>query len=425
MLLNFLSPKSLFVAGLRGLTLLAKLAFMVLLARWLSAEEFGQWVLVFAIVTYGIFIVGAELYNVSLRRYVAEGHEAVIPAFSAQWFYFAASYAVMVAVGLVLSYLGGSALFANALVISGILIFEHFSHELHRLAFYGGHQIHANMILVIKTAGWMIPTGAYLAFHPASASLSLVLWAWLAGAALAAVYALAFYRRIFRGLRFHYVRSVFGKLDRGFRLVAPFLVIALAMRTPFLIDRYMIEHFAGTAAVGPYGYYATFGNGVQALFDVVILARLIPRLLGEKHTHAEHVKIVFSYAYQTLAFWILSLAALYVAIPYVNRFVGKESFQEAFGLFIVLSVGQMIFALASVMHYGLYALHRDRQLATGALVYLGLTVVLYVALIPSWGSYGAAIALALATLGFLCLRTLQLLRDDPPASPAVSDTAGA
>ena len=80
----FRNLKWLFVLGLRGLSLAAKLAFTIVLARWLSVEEFGQWVLILALVTYGIFIVGAEIYNITLRTYIAEGHAAVIAKFSAR-----------------------------------------------------------------------------------------------------------------------------------------------------------------------------------------------------------------------------------------------------------------------------------------------------------------------------------------------------
>lgn len=410
MLLNF---KTLFVVNLRAFSLLAKLTFTVLLARVLSAEEFGQWVLVAAIVAYGIFIVGAEIYNVTLRTYIREGHSAVLKSFSAQWAWYAVAYAIVVAAGALLSLNGANAMQSSALIIALILVLEHFSHELHRVAFFSDHQAHANLILLMKTAGWMVPTGIYLWFAPEMATLAFVLQAWLAGAAVAALYGYAMYRGIFRGLRLGYVRNFVERRWNVMRTLTPFLIVAIALRTPLLLDRYLIQHFVGFEQLAAYGYYATFGNGVQAIFDVLILARMTPRLLSEKRSHEAQVRIVVSYMVQSTVFWLLALAALYLAIPYLNTMVGKESFQDAFGLFLALAVGQMVFSLGSVAHYGLYALHRDHQLATGAVVYLVLCLLFFLILIPRFGSYGAAAALGVAATGFLILRMRQLLRKEP------------
>lgn len=412
----FLNFKSFFVAGLRGFTLLAKLVFTIILARLLNVEEFGQWVLIVAIVTYGIFIVGAEIYNITLRTYIAEGHAAVLHKFSAQWSYFGGIYAIIVLGGLLLSQAGGRALYSNALLISLLLVLEHLTQELHRLAFFRDHQVHANVILLIKTAGWMVPTGIYLALVPAHAHLAIVLKAWLIGALLSAAYALATYRGVFRGLRPQYLRHFAGRHGHVFRVLTPFLILAVAVRTPLILDRYFIEHFVGSAQLGAYGYYATFGNGVQAIFDAVILARLIPRLLSGEHSRAEFIPTIFSFMRQSLVFWLVSLAGLYVAIPYVNGFVGKESFQDAFGLLLLLAGGQMIFSLAAIAQYGLYAQRRDGQLTTGALLYMGLSLIGYIALIPTFGSYGAASALAIAASALLALRMWQLLRHEPVPS---------
>jgi O-antigen/teichoic acid export membrane protein len=404
-----LTSKTFLVAALRGLSLFAKLVFTILLARLLSVEEFGQWVLVVAIVTYGTFIVGAEVYNLTLRTYIAEGYAAVVPKFSIQWTSFAIAYIIILLGGAALSYVGGGPLNSNALIIAAILVLEHLTLEIYRIATFRDHQVHANTILLIKTAGWMIPVGVYLFLARVNIGFGVVLCAWLIGCLISAVYALAIYREVFRGLKPAYIRDLSGKIGRAFGLLAPFLTLSVAARTPLILDRYFIEHFAGPAQVGAYGYYATFGNGVQALFDAVILARLIPRLLSDTQGREARTKTVLSFMRMAIAFWLVWGGILYVLIPYINGFVGKESFQNAFGLLLVLFLGQMVFSLAAIVQYGLYAMHRDRQLTTGALLYLALCLTFYVALIPKLGSYGAAAALAIAAAGLLIMRMYQLL----------------
>jgi O-antigen/teichoic acid export membrane protein len=410
MLLNW---KTLVVTGLRASTLFAKLIFTIILVRFMSVEEFGQWVLIVAVITYGIFVVGAELYNITLRNYISNGYTAAIPQFSAQWSYFAMAYVVIIVIGFVVSQNAESGLYKYAFLIAIILVLEHFTHEFHRLAFFRDQQVHANAILFIKSAGWMIPAGAYFFVVPVAATLGTVLGCWAVGTAIGAAYAFLTYRRIFKGLRASYVPQFAGKLGHVFSRLAPFLVVTISLRTPLVLDRYLIEHFFGPAQLGAYGYYATFGNGVQAIFDAVILARLTPRLLSERREYPQQIAIIRSFVRQSVLFWILSIAGLFLVVPYLNIFVGKASFQEAFSLLLILLAGQMVFSLASVLHYGLYSLHRDRQLANGALCYMALAIVLYFALIPHFGSFGAAAALAIAACGLFALRIHQLLRDDP------------
>ena len=409
MLLNW---KTLIIAGLRGSTLFAKLLFTILLARLLTVDEFGQWILISAIVTYGIFVLGAELYNLILRNYISNGHEASVSQVSAQLTYFLILYCVIFLVCLVTYSIKTDGIYGYIIVVTFILILEHLTHEFHRLAFFQDHQVHANAILFLKSAGWMAPTGIYLILVPSSASLSLVLKCWLAGAIVAACYALVTYRGIFAGVRPFYVTSFIRKRKQLASMLAPFLIIAVALRTPLLLDRYLIERFFGPAQLGAYGYYATFGNGIQAIFDAVILARLTPQLIREKRMHAQQISIVGQFIKQAVLFWAISIVALYFTVPYLNQLVGKASFDAAFAIMLILLTGQMIFSLASVLHYGLYSLHRDHQLARGAVAYMAIALAAFAVLIPQFGSYGAAWALAFSAIGLLIIRARQLLQTD-------------
>jgi O-antigen/teichoic acid export membrane protein len=409
MLLNI---KTLIITGLRGGTLFAKLIFTIVLARYLSIDDFGRWVLVTAVVTYGIFGVGAELYNITLRNLISHGQKKSIYQISLQSYYFIFIYIIIILIGIFIQLATNRYSEYYMFIVALILIFEHFTHEFHRLAFFQDHQVHANAILFIKSAAWMIPAGLYIVIVPSTANLFFVLNCWLVGAISAAVYSIVFYRQIFLGVRPNHIKRFSGKFRQGFAMLAPFLVIAVALRTPLVLDRYLIERFFGPAQLGAYGYYATFGNGVQAIFDAVILARLTPRLLQEKRGREQQVQIVGLFVRQSILFWIFSIVALYITVPYLNTFIRKDTFDSSFSLLILLLIGQMAFSLASVLHYGLYSLHRDHQLAKGAVVYMMIAVTSYAVLIPLFGNYGAAAALAFSAAALLGLRAFQLLRDE-------------
>ncbi|EER0199837.1 polysaccharide biosynthesis protein, partial [Escherichia coli] len=56
--------------GLRGITLLTKFIFIVLLARLLPSTDLGVYGLINAAVGYGIFVVGFEFYTYSTREII-------------------------------------------------------------------------------------------------------------------------------------------------------------------------------------------------------------------------------------------------------------------------------------------------------------------------------------------------------------------
>jgi O-antigen/teichoic acid export membrane protein len=404
-----LSWKLLFATALRGLNLLAKLLFTIVLARVLVIEDFGHWVLVVAIVTYGTFALGAELYNITLRTYISAGLAAALPRLSAQFCIFGIGYGITFVAACFYSAFGNSLAHVFAPIIALILIFEHISLEVHRLSFFSDHQVHANAILLIKSAGWMVPIGFVLVFSPSEATLGLVLRGWLVGAIAATLYGLCIYRDLFRKLRPSYLPQFSGKARLAFTALAPFLLTAVALRTPFLADRYLIKQYSGSEELAVYGYFATFGGGLQAIFDVLILARLTPRLLNLKQNPLLQWQMTKAYLRDASIFWIFSVAVLWIVLPQINAFAEKESFSDSLPLMLVILGGQLVFSLASILHYALYAMNRDRQLAEGAILYLLISLILFAALIPLFGNYGAAAALMMAATGLFFMRFRQLL----------------
>ena len=407
----FLKKEWLAVAALRASSLGTKFLFTIVLAKFLSVSDFAQWILILAIVNYAIFLVGAEIYNITLRGFVSLGFEAVAPQLSAQWGFFCSVYVVLLATGALLSLAGLDGLpLATPLVIAAIIVLEHFSHELHRMAYFEDNQIHANVILLIKTAGWMVPISAYLLWNDETSSLQLILIAWAVGAFASACYGYFVYRNIFSRLELGKAVEYVGRWKSVIGHLTPFLVLAFALRTPLLMDRYLIELFAGRSQLAMYGYYVTFGNGVQAIFDAVILAKLIPQLLKQESRSVSYYGDIRLFLRIALAFWCLSFAGLYFLIPYFNGFIGKEEFENANGLLALLFFGQLLFSLSTVLQYGLYALHKDKQLIWGALLYLFTSIVMFFLLIPVFGSYGAAGSLAVAAAAMVLFRWWQLSR---------------
>jgi len=407
-----IDQKSLIVAGLRAAVLIAKFFFTVFLARVLTIEEFGLWVLVVAGIGYGVFLIGAEIYNITLRNYVNNGTSGATGGLSKQWFFFVAIYltVLLTALGLELSQSSSFSWFI--LTCALILIFEHSTQEIHRIAIYCNSQIHANMLLFIKSVGWMLPTVSYTFSGSNPVSLSLVLQAWLYGGAVALIYGVYVYWNMAKSLRFPRMSINLKKITDYVKILIPFWVLALAIRTPLILDRYFLELFADREQLSIYGYYMSFGNGVQAMFDALVLSKLIPELLNNNVAKSIFCvrRLLKKYISLSLGFWIVSLSGLYFIIPFFNDLTNKSALGNYDNLLLLISFGQMTFSLAVLIQYGLYALRRDQDLTNGAVMYLTVNIALFILLIPIYGNIGAALSMSFSALILLSIRAFQIIR---------------
>jgi O-antigen/teichoic acid export membrane protein len=227
---------------------------------------------------------------------------------------------------------------------------------------------------------------------------------------IALAYAACVYSDLLRTLKPPPLRFDIEGIGAYLRKLMPFVVLALATRTPLVLDRYLLEVFADREQLGVYGYYAAFGNGVQAMFDAIVVSKLIPQLLScaisEKWGHVSC--LVRRYVTLSLIFWSASVTIVYLAIPFFNQFTAKAALDNSGALFLAIVSGQMIFSLSVVIQYGLYSMRCDRELGKGAVIYLVLTLILFLILIPPFGSFGAAFALDLSAAALLSLRSWQL-----------------
>ena len=411
---ELIGSEAIVVAMLRAGTLLGKFLFTIYLARVLTLSDFGLWTLMLAIVSYGIFFIGAETYNVVLRNYVRSSRMESIGGFSKQWYFFFFQYAILLVFGSLFRLLYGDES-DLIIIICCILILEHATHEFHRLAIYTDEQIHANFILLIKSTGWMSIAGYCIHAEIIEVSLKAIASFWLLGAGLSLIYCVSMFSWLPKLIDRSFVLFPKSRLKSYIIQIAPFYLMSLAIQTPVFLSRYFFEISSTREALAVYGYYTSFGNGIEALFGAVVIAKLIPVLLGQDGdstpVKSKIVDGVKKYLVISLVFWTASFIVLYLVLPYVNAFTQKEAMQEFLHVFPIIFAGQMFFSFGAVIQYGLYALNRDKELASLALQYLVLSVILLTVLIPQYGSFGAASAMCLASFFMFLGRVRQLFNN--------------
>lgn len=393
---------------LRALTLGAKFFLMVTLARHLTAAEFGVWTIIVSTATYAVFVLGLEYYNI-VNRHVAtvtDGNYGKIV--SPQASLFAVTYIFVIPL-LTLASLAG--LFPFRLVIPFLLVVvvEHLSQELYRVLIVLERQDEANVLLFIRSGAWVCLVVALAAFS--SIDLVEVLYVWSVGGMLAIFFFWIRAAHVLKGMRID-VKQAACSLTDILRSVAPFLVLAVALRSLPLIDRYLLKIFYSDIDVGIYGFFFSLVVGIQALYDSGVVVIFYPRLISLWHekNFLGYRRALRLFSGATAIFWVAAGSVAYFILPWVIEYVGKPEFRSAADLFWILCFAQFLFNLSIVIHYDFYARVRDKPLARGALVYLVAGLVALVGLVPNYGAEGAAWGIFIASASLLAIRIFQYRR---------------
>ena len=403
--------KSIIIFGIRASVLLSKFLFTIYLAKKLSIDDFGLWILIFAVITYASILLGMEAYNISLRNYIKTFPNFDIKILSRSWqLYYCFYLIILICIGIGFFLLSEEA-FNLFMIISLIIILEHCTLEIHRYGIFKDEQIVANFILLIKSFCWMSPF-IYFTWDASIISIESVMFSWFFGCIACLLFCIFNYLYIFTSAFKKNFRLInFEDISRYITLLLPFLILSIAIRTPIILDRYLLEVFGLRLDLAVYGYYMSYGNGVQALFDAVIIAPLIPKLLKDSiELESRDKKNTIYFAFMSaIAFWIISIVIIYNLLPFINIYTEKQIFTDHLPLFILISSAQMIFSLSLIPQYYLYSINADRSLISGALIYVISSCILLAILIPIYGSYGAASSLMFGAILTLIFRLYQLI----------------
>jgi O-antigen/teichoic acid export membrane protein len=253
--------------------------------------------------------------------------------------------------------------------------------------------------------------GIALVTHGA-AELEEVQWGALAGATLAAVYGLAVVRR---ELGASYSRRELGIM---LRYGLPLVPTGLALWGLSLLDRFILQRLDGLSEVGIYGV-ANRAASVALLAVVAFSTAWGPFMLAlhaddpeeERRVRARvlvYVAVLFGFI--ALLLGLFAREALDIVAP------GFDGAGDAVGL---LAFGLACQGVGAVAGAGITIARRTGLLATYTVAALAVNVVLCLALIPSTGQIGAAVATlaAYVVLAVLQYRAAQRL-DRAPFEPA-------
>lgn len=166
-------------------------------------------------------------------------------------------------------------------------------------------------------------------------------------------------------------------------------------------DRFMINHFIGTAAVAIYAIGYQFGQ-VVSLVDTAVNKAWIPWLYKElQKSNIAKKRIVWSCLAYVFALIVFSLFVSYLSSYVIDAFYPSE-YEQSREVVIYIAFAFVIFGIYKVFAGFLFFYKKTAFLGLATVVTVFINVLLSAHLVPAYGIVGAAYS-TLISFSSLCL----------------------
>jgi O-antigen/teichoic acid export membrane protein len=382
---------------IRSLTLASKFLLIVLLARELTIEQFGIYGLFVVSVSYGLYIIGLDYYSYTTRELLSQSREYWGVLLRDQAIFYIVTYCLALPFFLIL-FSQRILPWSMLLPFYGLITIEHISQELYRLLITLQKPIIANIVHFLRLGGWVYAVFIYAMSWNLSLSLNLIFVSWGIGGLLSIVIALHYVYGTIDWDQVWSKKIEWSVMLKGLKISSRFLVSTLCLKALFTLDRYFIEWYVSTEAVGVYTFYASLVNGISAFIDAGVIVFQYP-LIIKYFKIGDMIK--FNQAKKTLNYhiWIglIILCSLsLICIEPLIRYIAKDAYLKEIHTYYWL-LGAIIFlSFSSVPHYELYAKNKDTTIMVSSIVALIVFCICSFTLLPLYGSEGVAMALMMA-----------------------------
>ncbi|MBJ9144493.1 oligosaccharide flippase family protein [Citrobacter braakii] len=366
--------------GIRGITLLSKFVFIILLAKLLQSSDLGIYGLISAAVGYAIFAIGFEFYTYSTREIINSKKDNLFFILKNQSFFYFLSYIFYIPIFFIIKYYSllpeGSEYWFIA-----ILFFEHIAQEINRILITLESQAFASLVLFIRQGLWCWIVIVIMLFFPSQRTLFVVFTLWLLGTFCASVTGVIY---IFKNHKqYHKSQVSWHWIKKGIILSAPMLIAALALRGFFTFDRFTVEHISGLKILGAYTLFISMTAAIQSFLDTILISFSFPKLakLCYRKEYVEFINGIKLFAIKLIVLSFLLCICCFFTGYILIKWIGKNEYFELLPLFQLLIIATFIYCLSLIPHLGLYALRKDKMIVwSQCLTFLLFLSFLYITL---------------------------------------------
>jgi O-antigen/teichoic acid export membrane protein len=271
---------------------------------------------------------------------------------------------------------------------------EHVQTDLFVLMTVNGSPYGASLIFFVRSAAWALVYMPIAAAAPELRNLRALGLFWLAGDVVATVLAVVLTAQ---WRWWDAVKALPGAQMRlPHRHGTTPLYLNDVVNTGFVyIDRYMIGLFLSHEMLGVYTFFSSITNAMGNLIGVCVVQTRKGDLIQAARAgppggfHRLLRSLTVTSGQMTAALSLLAIAAMYVAVPFVQR----RELMTAMPVMYVLCAGLVMRVVYEVIGICFYAYSRDDIAFYSGLAILAIALGLNLILVPVAGVWGAGLVL--------------------------------
>ncbi len=344
-------------ATIRLITIAARGLFVFAAASYLDDVEFGLYIAIGATISLLQYFVAGD-YSYITHRELFAGRARLEEILGAQVPLLAVLFLATIPALIILL---PSHIEIHLIIIAAvILLLESITSELQRHLVAVSKFTRANVLLFLKSAGWMMPALCLLYLSKNFQNVDVLLISWTIGLVVSfGVGILGVPRNI--PLQWNANKRLFLKY---FTVVPIVLVGTLATRALFSVDRIIVEKLVGLEAVGVYGLFVGVAAAFVAILDAGILARSYPSLVKNAINNQKEFNYLSKRTQVSIiVVTIFAISVYYSTIEIFFRYISKPGLMEysKAGALLILAYG--VYSLSFSINCKLYASGRDKTIS--------------------------------------------------------------
>jgi O-antigen/teichoic acid export membrane protein len=402
MVLSSRTLTSLTIMGLRGLTLVAKFALTLFIARFIDLGTLGVYGLVAGAAVMFPVVASLGLISILSRNAVSQQLNEVTHMLRRYWGIQAVLYGIIGVIAL------GVGIYLHQLplisIVVAIVFLEHVNGDLFVLLNHLLQPFLANVLMFFRTAGWICVYMILAFLFPALRDLQTLLQFWIGGGLLA-IAGFVLSARNWPWL--HPAPEARHKewFSHHFKASRILYLNQIANTVAQYTDRYLVSLFMGLELAGVYVLFWSIGNALSNLVDTGIIQISGPKLI-KAHTRKDgsYWGVFRLLLVETITISIvLALVTgvlVNIAIPYLNRPLVADWMHVLWPVLL----GFVLRMAYEVQGTVFYSRHTDRFTLFSGLFVIALSIVANLALIQPFALYGAAVAIIFSYISGIIIR---------------------
>ncbi len=345
--------------GFRSLAMGSRFLLLFVLAKLLEPSDVGQFGLFMAAVSFSVLVVGGDYYTYSQRELLSEKPERWSFVLQHQVLAIVFIYGLLVPLQYLWFWFD---LLPQALIcwFFVLLFSEHVAQEVNRVLIAMHRPLTASWVLLIRSGIWVWIALPVMWYFPRYQNLETVYLGWSIGSALSVGVGLVAISRSVASWKWWAVDL--NWIKKGFKVGLLFLIATMCFRGLLTADRYIVEYLSGADFLGVYVFFIGIAMAVGAFLDSAVISFLYPRLVK---AYRQGDMGAYMKAYKELLFSILvyGLVIIGAITVFINPFLGwinRPIYQEHISTLWLLLIMSLVYNLAMIPHYALYAKGDDK-----------------------------------------------------------------